>query len=99
MQIASLNRITLLKNSLMIAIILTSPAVSPAQPFSLEKPVVDNYKDLVAKHAPDTATVHAFYWLSRNITLSNTSEAIDLAGKGLDLARKIKFRSGEIECM
>lgn len=89
----------LLTNSLIIAVILTSPAMLFAQPFSLEKPVVDKYKDLIGKNAPDTATVHAFYWLSRNITLSNTGEAIDLANKGLELARKINFRSGEIECM
>jgi two-component sensor histidine kinase len=43
--------------------------------------------------------VHAFYSLSRGTTLSNISESLDFGNKGLDLARKIKFPIGELECL
>ena len=57
----------------MIALaILSAPAMLFAQPFSLEKPVVDSLKNIISKNTLDTARVHALYWLSRNITLSNT---------------------------
>ncbi|HVE62040.1 MAG TPA: sensor histidine kinase [Chitinophagaceae bacterium] len=87
------------KNSLIALAILSGPNMLFAQPFSLEKPVIDSLKNIISKNTLDTNRVHALYWLSRNITLSNTGEAIELANEGLDLARKIKFPQGQIECM
>ena len=87
------------KNSLIALAILSGPNILFAQPFTLENTVVDSLKNILSKNSPDTSRVHAFYWLSRNITLGNTGEAIQLANEGLDLARKIKFPSGQIECM
>ena len=87
------------KKSLIALAILSAPAMLFAQPFSLEKPVVDSLKNIISKNTLDTARVHALYWLSRNITLSNTGEAIAMANEGLEVARKIKFPAGQIECM
>lgn len=87
------------KNCLIALAILSCPRVLPAQPFSLEKPVVDSLENIISRKTADTARVHALYWLSRNITLSNTGEAIRMANEGLELATKIKFPAGQIECM
>lgn len=87
------------KNSLIALAILSSSDILFAQPFSLEKPVVDSLKNIISKNTPDSNRVHALYWLSRNITLSNTGEAIKMANEGLEVARKIKFPAGQIECM
>jgi two-component sensor histidine kinase len=70
-----------------------------AQPVPLNKTTVDSLKIVINKNVNDTAKVHAFYWISRANTLSNTSESIDFASKGLVLARKVKFPTGEIECL
>ncbi|MEP6750962.1 MAG: sensor histidine kinase, partial [Bacteroidota bacterium] len=47
----------------------------------------------------DTNKVHAFYWLARVKTLSDAGESIAFANEGLDLAKKIKFPIGQLECL
>lgn len=70
-----------------------------AQPAPVNKSVIDSLKKLINSKANDTAKVHAYYWISRANTLSNTSESVDFANKGLELAQKVKFPIGEIECL
>ena len=70
-----------------------------AQPAPMKPSVMDSLQKNINNSANDTNKVHAFYWLSRANTLSNTKESLDFANKGLDLARKIKFSIGEIECL
>lgn len=76
-------------------------AVTPlfAQPAPVNKSVIDSLKNIVNSKANDTAKVHAYYWISRANTLSNTGESINFANKGLALAQKAKFPIGEIECL
>lgn len=76
-------------------------AVTPlfAQPAPVNKSVIDSLKNIINSKANDTAKVHAYYWISRANTLSNTGESINFANKGLELARKVKFPIGEIECL
>ncbi|MER0438111.1 histidine kinase dimerization/phosphoacceptor domain -containing protein [Emticicia sp. W12TSBA100-4] len=70
-----------------------------AQPAPLNKSTFDSLKNVINSSANDTAKVHAFYWISRATTLSNTSESISFASKGLALAQKAQFPIGEIECL
>lgn len=70
-----------------------------AQPTPLNKSEIDNLKNIIKSNTNDTNKVHAFYWISRANTLSNTTESIDIANKGLELARNLKFPIGEIECL
>lgn len=79
--------------------ILCSAHMLFAQPFRLEHPAVDSFKNIIKVNRQDTNTVHALYWLSRSTTLSNTSESVELGNEGLNLARKIKFPMGELECL
>lgn len=70
-----------------------------SQPAPLNKSTSDSLKNVINSSTNDTAKVHAFYWLSRATTLSNTTESINFANKGLVLAQKAKFPIGEIECL
>ncbi|GAB2613043.1 hypothetical protein GCM10027035_06790 [Emticicia sediminis] len=70
-----------------------------AQPAPLNKSILDSLKNVINSSANDRAKVHAFYWISRATTLSNTTESINFANKGLVLAQKAKFPIGEIECL
>lgn len=70
-----------------------------AQPAPLSKSKIDSLKNVINSKTDDTTKVHAFYWISRANTLSNTSESLIFANKGLELARKAKFPIGEIECL
>lgn len=70
-----------------------------AQPAPLNKSALDSLKNVINSSANDTAKVHAFYWISRATTLSNTTESINFASKGLALAQKAQFPIGEIECL
>lgn len=70
-----------------------------SQPAPLNKSTSDSLKNVINSSTNDTAKVHAFYWLSRATTLSNTTESINFANKGLALAQKAKFPIGEIECL
>ncbi|GGD46888.1 hypothetical protein GCM10011514_08630 [Emticicia aquatilis] len=70
-----------------------------AQPAPLNKSALDSLKNVINSNANDTAKVHAFYWISRATTLSNTTESINFANRGLALSQKVKFPIGEIECL
>jgi two-component sensor histidine kinase len=70
-----------------------------AQPTGISPVASDSLKKVLAGTANDTTKVHAYYWLSRANTLSNTQASLDLANKGLDLAKKIGFPIGQIECL
>ncbi|MFY7912804.1 MAG: tetratricopeptide repeat-containing sensor histidine kinase [Emticicia sp.] len=80
-------------------IALSSVVYVFAQPAPLNKSALDSLKNIINSSANDTAKVHAFYWISRATTLSNTTESISFASKGLALAQKAKFPIGEIECL
>lgn len=86
------------KNILVIVAILISAASLVAQPVRMEKAAIDSLKSIINGNAPDTSKVRALYWLSRTNTLSNTGESVKLANQGLDLARKLKFPVGQLEC-
>ena len=73
-------------------------ASGDAQPLSIEPSAIDSFKNILKSNTADTTKVHALYWLSRVKTLSNAGESVELANKGLDLAKKIKFPMGELEC-
>ena len=89
-----------MKKIVLIALaILLSANMLFAQPAPVEKAAIDSFKNIINGNTADTSKVHAFYWLSRGKTLSNTGESIELANKGLDLARKIKFPIGQLECL
>jgi two-component system, sensor histidine kinase PdtaS len=87
------------KNFLITVAILITAARLFAQPVRMENTAIDSLKSIINGNAPDTSKVHALYWLSRNNTLSHTGESIELANRGLDLARKIKFPIGQLECL
>lgn len=70
-----------------------------AQPAPLDKSTLDSLKNVINSSANDTTKVQAFYWISRATTLSNTTESINFANKGLALAKKAKFSIGEINCL
>ncbi|MGZ8516502.1 MAG: tetratricopeptide repeat-containing sensor histidine kinase [Chitinophagaceae bacterium] len=70
-----------------------------AQPVRMEPSAIDSFQNIINGNNADTTTVHALYWLSRNKTLSNTDESVELAKKGLELARKTKFPIGQLECL
>lgn len=87
-------------NSILVAVlmILSSNGLF-AQPVRMERSAIDSLKNIIKGSGTDTSKVHALYWLSRNGTLSNTGESIELANEGLELARKIKFPIGQLECL
>ena len=87
------------KNILIAPVILLSANMLVAQPAPLGRAASDSLRNIINGNTADTTKVHAFYWLSRGKTLSNTDESVDLANKGLDLARKIKFPIGQLECL
>jgi len=87
------------KNRLLLLALLFTAGIVKAQPAPMGKPAEDSLHHIIESNAQDSNKVHAFYWLSRGTTLSNTSESVELGNKGLDLARKIKFPMGELECL
>ncbi len=64
----------------------------------MEQPAIDNFKNSIKDNTGDTNKVHALYWLSRTNTFTNTAESVELGNEGLQLARKLKFPIGELEC-
>jgi two-component sensor histidine kinase len=87
------------KNMLIsLAILCSTSSMLFAQPTRMEQPAIDRFKNIIKSNTQDTNKVHALYWLSRTTTLSNTSESVELGNEGLELARKIKFSIGELEC-
>jgi two-component sensor histidine kinase len=70
-----------------------------AQPAPMNQSATDSLQNIIKSNARDSSKVHAFYLLSRGTTLGNTSKSIEFANEGLDLARKIKFPIGELECL
>ncbi len=70
-----------------------------AQPVFMEQHAMDSLRNIVALNKQDSNEVHAFYWLSRGTTLSNTNKSVEFGNEGLNLARKLKFPMGELECL
>jgi two-component sensor histidine kinase len=89
---------TFTKNILLTLAVLCSNSMVLAQPVRMEKAAADSLKNIVRGNRQDTNKVHALYWLSRTTTLGNTGESVERANEGLDLARKLKFPMGELEC-
>jgi len=87
------------KTILVVLITLLNTNMLIAQPAPVSRASIDSLKNIISGNAADTSKVHAFYWLSRGMTLANTAESIDLGNKGLDLARRIKFSLGQLECL
>src|SRR6185437_7262133 len=87
------------KAILVMLAILLSVNTLVAQPVSIEPSAIDSFKNILKSNSADTTKVHALYWLSRVKTLSNAGESVELANIGLDLAKKIKFPIGELECL
>ena len=86
------------EKSILVLAILCSANVLFAQPVPMTQAAVDSLKNIIQSNLPDTNKVHAFYWLGRAKTLSNTDESVQWGTEGLDLAKKIKFPVGELEC-
>ena len=70
-----------------------------AQPAPMDLSGIDSLKNILKRNTADTNKVHAFYWLGRVKTLSDAGESIEFANGGLDLAKKIKFPIGQLECL
>jgi len=87
------------KNLLAPLAFLFTANILNAQPAPMDQPAMDSLLSVIKSNAQDSNKVHAFYTLSRGITLSNTKESLEFGNKGLDLARKIKFTMGELECL
>ena len=87
------------KNILLLPAFLFTAYILNAQPAPLGQPAEDSLHSIIESNTQDSNKVHAFYWLSRGTTLSNTSKSVEFGNKGLDLARKIKFPMGELECL
>ena len=86
------------KKIMVSAALFVTTYIPGAQPVFMEQHTRDSLHKLIALDKQDTNEVHALYSLTRSNTLSNTSKAVELGNKGLDLARKIKFPMGEQEC-
>ncbi|HZI52674.1 MAG TPA: sensor histidine kinase, partial [Chitinophagaceae bacterium] len=86
------------KNIPVIVVILLAHAALIAQPAPVSRSAIDSFQNIIKGKAADTSKVHAYYWLSRGTTLGNSAESVDWGNKGLDLARKIKFPIGQLEC-
>src|SRR5258706_9106366 len=87
------------KNMLLLLAFLFAANILDAQPGPMGQPAEDSLHHIIESNAQDSNKVHAFYWLSRGTTLSNTNKSVELGNKGLELARKIKFPMGELECL
>jgi len=87
------------KNILVLLTFLFIANILYAQPAPLDRAGVDSLNHIIESNTLDSNKVHAFYWLSRGTTLSNTNKSVEFANKGLDLAREIKFPMGELECL
>jgi two-component sensor histidine kinase len=87
------------KNILVSLAFLFTAIILNAQPTQVDRPAIDSLHHIIESNVQDSNKVHAFYLLSRGTTLSNTNESVEFANKGLDLARKIKFPIGELECL
>lgn len=82
-----------------LILLITATKLSFAQPAPMKPSVMDSLQKSIMGSPNDTNKVKAFYWLSRANTLSNTTKSLEFANNGLDLARKIKFQIGKIECL
>src|SRR5436190_11373988 len=87
------------KNMLVSLAFLFTANILYAQPAPLDQAGTDSLNNIIQSNTQDSNKVHAFYWLSRGTTLSNTNKSVELGHEGLDLARKIKFPMGELECL
>jgi two-component sensor histidine kinase len=87
------------KNILVSLATLFAATMLYAQPVPMSQRGIDSLKYIINGNTGDTNKVHAFYWLSRTKTLGNTDESVKLANEGLDLAKKLKFPMGELECL
>jgi two-component sensor histidine kinase len=87
------------KTILITLIFLLSIARVLAQPAPVNRAALDSLKNVVKGNGVDTNKVHAYYWLCRGTTLGNTAESVDWGNKGLDLARRLNFVMGQLECL
>ena len=87
------------KNMLASLAFLFTANILCAQPIFMEQHATDSLQKIIELNKQDSNEVHAFYSLSRGSTLSNTNKSVALGNKGLDLAKKIKFPMGELECL
>src|ERR1700750_1472403 len=87
------------RNMLFLPALLFIANLLNAQPAPMGQPAEDSLHNIIEGNAQDSNKVHAFYWLSRGTTLSNTNKSVELGNQGLDLARKIKFPIGQLECL
>ncbi len=65
----------------------------------MQQSVMDSLKKVTNSKLNDTTKVHAFFLLSRAYTLMNPPKSVELGNSGLDLARKINFYIGQLECL
>ncbi|MFM9837381.1 MAG: histidine kinase dimerization/phosphoacceptor domain -containing protein [Cyclobacteriaceae bacterium] len=82
-----------------ILFLLISTSLVSAQPAPIQKSAMDSLQNIIRGKTNDTTKVHTFYWLSRSNTLSNAKKSLELANEGLDLAKKMGFTIGQIECL
>ena len=94
-----LKKISADKKSMLLVGFLFTANILHAQPAPMDQAATDSLYNIIKSNTQDSNKVHAYYWLSRGTTLSNTNESVELGNKGLDLARKIKFPIGELECL
>src|SRR5690349_1312942 len=95
-----LEKVSVDKIKIMVSLaVLFIAHLAKAQQAFMEKHTADSLYHIIELDKQDSNQVHAFYSLSRGTTLSNTNKSIELGNKGLDLARKIKFPVGELECL
>ena len=87
------------KKMLVTLFILLCAGILFAQPVPMNRAAIDSFQNIIKGNAADTTKVHALYWLSRAKTLGTSSESVELGNQGLDLARKIKFPIGQLECL
>jgi len=95
----SLIRLLSIEKTILVALAtILSNNMVVAQPAPVNRSAIDSLKIIINGNGADTSKVHAFYWLCRGTTLSNTAESVEWGNKGLDLATKIKFAIGQLEC-
>ena len=87
------------KKMLLLPAILFAAYILNGQPAPMDPHTKDSLQKIIESNTQDSSKVHAFYWLSRGTTLGTTAESVEWGNKGLDLARKIKFSMGQLECL
>jgi hypothetical protein len=71
------------KNLVVLLAFLFITNMIDAQPAPLDQAGADSLHHIIESNTQDSNTVHAFYWLSRGTTLSNTNKSVEFANKVL----------------